>query len=165
MSSNIRAAVMVPCQCVSLNICKKHLIPNAKIYECELCKTKLNYSLIELKENLILKDQIEKSLFLKPKMRTFKSNLEAKLDEIEDHLRKMNEASDGELLLKICDHFEALKNDIDIKREIVLEDFTNSNATIQKIEEIRILSAELIESVETTQTKFIQIFLKNSNLF
>ena len=74
------------------------------MYECELCKTKLNVSLIEFKENLILKEQIEKSLFLKPNMRTLKSSLDAKLDEIEDHLRKMNEASEGELLLKICDY-------------------------------------------------------------
>ena len=150
--------VMVPCQCISLNICKKHLIPNAKMYECELCKTKLNVSLIEFKENLILKEQIEKSLFLKPNMRTLKSSLDAKLDEIEDHLRKMNEASEGELLLKICEHFEALKNEIDIKREIVLEDFKKSNANINKIEEIHILSSKFIECIETTQQKFIQNF-------
>jgi hypothetical protein len=47
----------------------------------------------------------------------------------------MNKASEGELLLKIREHFEAVKNDIDIKREIILEDFKKSNVTIDKIEE------------------------------
>jgi hypothetical protein len=76
-----------------------------------------------------------------------------KLDEIEKCLAEVNEVKVIEYKLKINDHFYSLRNEVDIKRETVLEN-SYDNRTEEETDEINRHSANLIEKLDSTEEEF-----------
>jgi hypothetical protein len=68
-------------------------------------------------------------------------------------LAEVNEVKLIEYKLKINDHFYLLRNEVDIKRETVLEN-SYGNRTEEETDEINRLSANLIEKLDSTEEEF-----------
>ena len=150
----LQKPVILTCEC---NICHEHLDElfgneNEIIFQCKNCKTKSKNKKSDLKKNRDLNLELEKNLHLNESVRKIKVKFENKLEEI-----KLNET---ELSIKIYEHFYAIKNDIDIRRETLLQslfedkeetDDDNDKKVIQR------LSAYLIEQIEMAE----EIFRKN----
>jgi hypothetical protein len=153
--------VLLPCSVCrnSGNICQEHLndlFPqNAQeaLFECKKCKTKLNLIKADLKENTHLNLELQRHVYLSNKCQALKLTIDAKLDEIEQCLAEVNEVKVIEYKVKICDHFYLLRNEVDIKRETVLEN-SYGNRTEEKTDEINRLSANLIEKLDSTEEEF-----------
>jgi hypothetical protein len=145
--------------CKSSNICQEHLndlfSQNAQesLFECKKCKTKLNLIKADLKENTHLKLELQRHVYLSEKCQALKLTIEAKLDEIEKCLAEVNGVKVIEYKAKINDHFYSLRNEVDIKRETVLEN-SYGNRTEEETDEINRLSANLIEKLDSTEEEF-----------
>jgi hypothetical protein len=121
--------MLLPCSACrnSGNICQEHLndlfSQNAQeaLFECKKCKTKLNLIKADLKENTHLNLELQRHVYLSEKCQALKLTIDAKLDEIEQYLAEVNEVKVIEYREKISDHFYLLRNEVDIKRETVLE--------------------------------------------
>ncbi len=77
----------------------------------------------------------------------------AKLNEIKQCLAEVNEVKVIEYKVKICDHFYLLRNEVDIKRETVLEN-SYGYRTDEETDQINRLSANLIEKLDSTEEEF-----------
>jgi hypothetical protein len=141
------------------NICQEHLndlfSQNAQeaLFECKNCKTKLNLIKADLKENTHLNHELQRHVYLSKKCQALKLTIDAKLDEIEQCLAEVNEVKVIEYKVEIGDHFYSLRNEVDIKRETVLEN-TYGNRTEEETDEINRLSANLIEKLDSTEEEF-----------
>ena len=138
--------VTLSCEC---NICHEHLEELFSneieiLFQCKNCKTKTKTKKSDLKENQNLNLELEQNIHLDENIRNIKVKLETKLEEI-----KLNET---ELSIKIYEHFYAIKNDIDIKRETLLLSFKNKDKEETDDDSdtkvIQRLSANLIEQAE-----------------
>jgi hypothetical protein len=152
--------ILLPCSvCKSGNICQEHLndlfSQNAQeaLFECKKCKTKLNLIKTDLKENSRLNLELQRHVYLSEKFQALKLTIDAKLDEIEQCLAEVNEVQVIEYKVKICDHFYLLRNEVDIKRETVLEK-SYRNRTEEETDEINRHSANLIEKLDSTEEEF-----------
>jgi uncharacterized FlaG/YvyC family protein len=152
--------VFLPCSaCKSSNICQEHLndlfSQNAQeaLFECKKCKTKLNLIKTDLKENTHLNLELQRHVYLSEKCKALKLTIDAKLNEIEQCSAEVNEVKLIEYKVKICDHFYSLRNDVDIKRETVLEN-SYGNRTEEETDEINRHSANLIEKLDSTEEEF-----------
>jgi hypothetical protein len=164
--------VLLPCSVCryskSSNICQEHLndlfsqnaqnevlfeCQNEVLFECKNCKTKLNLIKADLKENTHLTLELQRHVYLSEKCLDLKLTIDAKLDEIEQCLAEVNEVKLIEYKEKICDHFYSLRNEVDIKRETVLEN-SYDNRTEEEIDEINRLSANLIKKLDSTEEEF-----------
>jgi hypothetical protein len=152
--------ILLPCSaCKSSNICLEHLndlFPqNAKevLFECKKCKTKLYLIKTDLIENTHLNLELQRHVYLSKKCQALKLTIDAKLDEIEQCLAEVNEVKLIEYKAKICDHFYSLRNEVDIKRETVLEN-SYDNRTEEETDEINRHSANLIERLDSTEEEF-----------
>jgi hypothetical protein len=153
--------VLLPCSACknSSNICQEHLnnlfSQNAQeaLFECKKCKTKLNLIKTDLKENTHLNLELQRHVYLSEKCQALKLTIDAKLVEIEQCLAEVNEVKLIEYKVKICDHFYSLRNEVDIKRETVLEN-SYGNRTEEETDEINRLSANLIEKLDSTEEEF-----------
>ena len=155
--------VLLPCKC---NLCKEHLnglfqMNKADItFNCKICKININLSQNELKENVELNQELELNVYLSKSLKEFKAKLDSKLDEINAHIIYVNEMKQNEFPIKIYDHFYSLMNDIDIKREMVLQNlysrYNKDEETLREREEKEIQqnSANLIEQIEITEKEF-----------
>ena len=122
--------MLLPCSACrnsSSNICQEHLndlfSQNAQeaLFECKKCKTKLNLIKADLKENTHLNLELQRHVYLSEKCQALKLTIDAKLNEIEQCLAEVNEVKLIEYKVKINDLFYLLRNEVDIKRETVLE--------------------------------------------
>ncbi len=153
--------MLLPCSVCknSGNICQEHLndlfSENAQqaLFECKKCKTELNLIRADLKENTHLNLEFQRHVYLSEKCHDLKLTIDRKLDEIEQCLAEVNEVKVIEYKLKISDHFYSLRNEVDIKRETVLEN-TYGNRTEEETDEINRLSANLIEKLDSTEEEF-----------
>ena len=152
--------MLLPCSaCESSNICQEHLndlfSQNAQqaSFECKKCETKLNLIKADLKENTHLNLELQRHVYLSEKCQALKLTIDAKLDEIEQFLAEVNEVKVIEYKVKICDHFYLLRNEVDIKRETVLEN-SYGNRTEEETDEINRHSANLIEKLDSTEEEF-----------
>jgi hypothetical protein len=154
--------ILLPCSVCensSSNICQEHLndlfSQNAKevLFECKKCKTKLNLIKTDLKENTHLNLELQRHVYLSKKCQAVKLTIDSKLVEIEQCLAEVNEVKLIEYKVKICDHFYSLRNEVDIKRETVLEN-SYDNRTEEETDEINRLSANLIEKLDSTEEEF-----------
>jgi hypothetical protein len=152
--------MLLPCSaCKSSNICQEHLndlfTQNVQeaLFECKKCKTKLNLIKTDLKENTHLNLELQRHVYLSKKCQALKLTIEAKLVEIEQCLAEVNEVKLIEYKLKINDHFYSLRNEVDIKRETVLEN-SYGNRTEEETNEINRLSVDLIEKLDSTEEGF-----------
>ena len=153
--------MLLPCSACknSSNICQEHLndlfSQNAQeaLFECKKCKTKLNLIKADLKENTHLNLELQRHVYLSKKCQALKLTIDAKLNEIEQCLAEVNEVKLIEYKLKINDHFYSLRNEVDIKRETVLEN-SYGNRTEEETDEINRLSANLIEKLDSTEEEF-----------
>ena len=146
----LRNPVKLRCEC---NMCHEHLDEifsnENSIFQCKNCKTKTNKS--DLKENQNLNLELEQNHHLDENVRKIKVKFETKLEEL-----KLNET---ELSIKIYEHFYAIKNDIDIKRETILQSLLkNKEETHNDNQKKKVLqiSANLIEQTEMTEERFRQ---------
>ena len=90
---------------------------------------------------------------LSEKCQALKLTIDAKLDEIEQCLAEVNEVKLIEYRRRICDHFYLLRNEVNIKRETVLEN-SLGNRTEEETNEINRLSANLIDKLNSTEEEF-----------
>ena len=154
-------SVLLPCSACknSSNICQELLnnlfSQNAQeaLFECKKCKTKLNLIKTDLKENTHLNLELQRHVYLSKKCQALKLTIDAKLVEIEKCLAEVNEVKVIEYKLKICDYFYSLRNEVDIKRETVLEN-SYDNRTEEETDEINRHSANLIEKLDSTEEEF-----------
>ena len=164
--------ILVPCKCKS-NICQEHLNRifannvTETFFECEKCKTKLNLLKEDLKENSQLNRDLEGHNYLSDKIKKLKSQFEEKLAETENFLENLNEVKIEEYSKKIYDHFYSLRNEIDIKRETVLEQLYKNDGepNSDKIEEINSQSSNLIEQIDLTEKEFRKKFMQEITSF
>jgi len=125
----------------SSSICQEHLndlfSQNAQqaLFVCKKCKTKLNLIKADLKENTHLNLELQRHVYLSKKCHDLKLTIDAKLDEIEQFLAEFNDVKLIEYKVKISDHFYLLRNEVDIKRETVLEN-SHGNRTEEVTDEI-----------------------------
>jgi hypothetical protein len=113
----------------------------------------LNLIKTDLKDNTYLNLELQRHVFLSKKCPDLKLTIDAKLDDIEQCLAEVNEVKVIEYKVKICDHFYSLRNEVDIKRETVLEN-SYGNRTEEETDEINRLSANLIEKLDSTEEEF-----------
>jgi len=159
--------MFLPCSACksSSNICQEHLndlfSQNAQeaLFQCKKCKTKLNLIKNDLKENTHLNLELQRHVYLSKKCQALKLTIDAKLNEIEQCMAEVNEVKVYEYKEKIYDHFYLLRNEVDIKRETVLENSYGSR-TEEETDEINRHSANLIEKLESTEEEF-QTNLRN----
>jgi len=159
--------ILVPCKCKS-NICQEHLNRifannvTETFFECKNCKTKLNLSKEDLKENSQLNRDLERHNYLSDKIKKLKSRFEEKLAETEKFVENFNEVKIEEYSQKIYDHFYSLRNEVDIKRETVLEQLYKDDGepNSDKIEEINSQSSNLIERIDLTEQEFRKNFVQ-----
>jgi hypothetical protein len=144
----LRNPVKLRCEC---NMCHEHLDEifsnENSIFQCKNCKTKTNKS--DLKENQNLNLELEQNHHLDENVRKIKVKFETKLEEL-----KLNET---ELSIKIYEHFYAIKNDIDIKRETILQSSYRENEETDDDNDTKViqrLSANLIERAEMAEKMF-----------
>jgi hypothetical protein len=155
--------MLLPCSVCnnskSSNICQEHLndlfSQNSQqaLFECKKCKTKLNLIKADLKENTHLNLDLQRHVYLSEKCQALKLTIDVNLNEIEQCLAEVNEVKVIEYKLKISDHFYSLRNEVDIKRETVLEN-TYGKITEEETDEINRLSANLIEKLDSTEEEF-----------
>jgi hypothetical protein len=152
--------MLLPCSaCKSSNICQEHLndlfTQNAQeaLFECKKCKTKFNLIKADLKENTHLNLELQRHVYLSEKCLDLKLTIDAKLVEIEQFFAEVNEVKVIEYKEKISDHFYLLRNEVDIKRETVLEN-SYGKRTEEETDEINRLSANLIEKLDSTEEEF-----------
>jgi hypothetical protein len=145
--------------CKNSNICQEHLNDlfqqntREALFECKKCKTKLNLIKADLKENTPLNLELQRLVYLSEKYQALKLTIGEKLDEIEQYLAEVNEVKVIEYKLKISDYFYLLRNEVDIKRETVLENSYGSR-TEEETDEINRHSANLIEKLDSTEEEF-----------
>jgi hypothetical protein len=159
--------ILIPCKCSS-SICKQHLneifenedfsLKEETLFECKNCKTNLRLVKSDLKENAELKLALKDHVYKSPSKKKLIFNLKAKLDEIEKYLLDIKEKKLQEYSLQIYDHFYALKNEIDVKRETVLEKH-NAEFSEDKVAEIHRLSVKLIEQIDLAESQFRKNFI------
>jgi len=106
---------------------------------------------IDFKENTQLNLELQRHAYLSKKDLTLKITLDTKFDEIEQYFAEVKEVKVIEYKEKIYNHFYALRNKVDIKRETVLaRNYENKN----EIEEINRLSTNLIKQLDSTEDEF-----------
>jgi hypothetical protein len=152
--------MLLPCSaCKNSNICQEHLndlfSQNAQeaLFECKKCKTNLNLIKSDLKENTHLSLDLQRHVYLSKKCQALKLTIDAKLDEIERCFAEVNEVRVIEYREKIGKHFYSLRNEVDIKRETVLENSYGSR-TEEETDEINRISANLIGKLDSTEEEF-----------
>lgn len=158
--------ILISCECKS-SICQEHLSDifrnedKAALFECKKCKIKLNLVRGDLKENTQLNIGLESFNYLGRSKQKLKSILEAKLAEIENYILNVKEVEIAEYSEKIYDHFYLLRNEIDIKRETVLQkNFKTEESNTEEIEEINCQSSYLIEQIDLTENEFRKRFME-----
>jgi hypothetical protein len=148
---------------------KRILANNATetFFECKKCKTKLNLLKEDFKENSQLNRDLEQHNYLSDKIKKLKSQFEEKLAETEKFVENLNEVKMEEYFQKIYDHFYSLRNEIDIKRETVLEQLYkyDGEPNSDKIEEINRQSSNLIEQIYLTEKEFRKKFMQEITSF
>jgi ElaB/YqjD/DUF883 family membrane-anchored ribosome-binding protein len=104
---------------------------------------------------------------LSDKIKKLKSQFEEKLAETEKFVENLNEVKIEEYSQKIYDHFYSLRNEIDIKRETVLEQLYkyDGEPNGDKIEEINSQSSNLIEQIYLTEKEFRKKFMQEITSF
>jgi hypothetical protein len=113
----------------------------------------LNLIKTDLKENTHLNLELQRHVYLSEKCQALKLTIDAKLNDIEQYLAEVNEVKVIEYKLKVNDHFYSLRNEVDIKRETVLEN-SHGKRTEEETDEINRLSANLIERLDSTEEEF-----------
>jgi hypothetical protein len=164
--------ILVPCKCKS-NICQEHLnrifANNATMafFQCKKCKKKLKLLKKDFKENSQLNRDLEGHNYLSDIIKKLKSQFEEKLAETEKFVENLNKVKIEEYSLKIYDHFYSLRNEIDIKRETVLEQLYKDDGepNSDKIEEINSQSSNLIEQIYLTEKEFRKKFMQEITSF
>jgi hypothetical protein len=161
---------LLPCSVCRFrtNICKEHLNdlfihnPEETLFECKKCETKFNLLRTDIKENSQLNLQLKRHVYLSNTKLKLKLELETKLDEIERYLVNLKEVEVKEYSMEVYDYFFALRNEVDIKRETVLEKIHQNKKENQnkeeEIEQINHMSSNLIEQIDLTESEFHKNF-------
>jgi len=166
--------ILLPCsECdssSSSSICQEHLSElfpnNAKeaLVKCKKCETKVNLIKADLKENSQLNLNLQRHAYLSDEKLKLKLTIDAKLDEMEKYLTDVNELKVKEYRVRIHNHFYGCRNDVDIRRETLLEKKCETISEYE-IEEINRLSKNLIEQLDLTENEFRNNFMHKLKTF
>ena len=158
-----------------MNVCKEHLIFSSALqkqnssFECTKCLKKFNLNEIkDFKENLHMKMQLENNFHLDQNEKEIKQSLEGILIGMEKTLNEFQLKID-EFALRQSDHFDNIRNRIDIQRETLLQNFHND--PFKNPNGLHELSQKIIKRIDETEANFrthfntrIKPFLVNINL-
>jgi WD40 repeat protein len=161
----------LPCKCA--NICHEHIETrqaNKKlnVVKCVQCGREFELSAENFIKNQILDTKIKTMQHLTSRERKSLTFVQDKFNQMEMLMTNMDEKV-NEFTMMGADHFYNIKNEIDIKRETLLEELhlqQQNNANQFKIELLVQESKELIDRVEQGEETYWRIFNKEikSNL-
>jgi hypothetical protein len=150
------------CSCKKkLNVCKEHLISiNEKLdtFACSKCQHVYDLSL-PLVENDLLSKNIQEFIYLNDQEKEIKFSTEKLLKELEVLISDFNGKME-EFSLTQADHFENLRRDIDIRREMFIQELVRQRND-EKIKQLNANSEKMIEKVEKFEREFRQNFDQN----
>ena len=146
----LKTPVKLPCQCE--NVCKEHLLENRQTIKCSTCKKSFESNSIELIENAKLESNIISNLHLSKNEREAKVEIEKIFNRMQTLLDEVGKKH-SEFNLMQADHFSNIRNEIDIRRECLIEESfrLNNNNNLGKIQST---SAELVEQLDLTEKSF-----------
>ena len=108
----------LPCECIS--VCRSHLNEN-KCITCVVCGQKFKIDEHVFEENEMMLYKIENAFHLDHKEMELKMSIEKLTQNVLTSIDVFKEFM-GEFSLVQFEHFLSLKNEIDIKRELLLQD-------------------------------------------
>jgi WD40 repeat protein len=165
----LKQPVFLPCKCMS--VCKEHLEnKNNQAITCQICNMKhLSSKREHFKENSILQFRLEKNSHINGNILKIKTNLEKMLGQMRNSQSSFHLEIE-KIDLFLGDHFFNIRNEIDIKREILkLEIFKAKFNEIKHrlvIKEINRLSEVIMRRIEIREEELKKDFLtKKSNYF
>ena len=154
----------LPCKCA--NICHEHIETiqaNKKpsVIKCDQCGKEFNLNGENFLENQILDTKIKTMHHLTSRERKSLKFVQDKLNQMEMLMTNMDETL-NEFTMMGADHFYNIKNEIDIKRETLLDELhqQQNKANQFKIELLVQESKELIDRVEQGEETYWRIFNK-----
>ena len=141
------------CSC-RITICQEHTLKHLPL-KCPKC-SQLIYT-HDLNSNKLLKHQLDAYEHLTRDEREFKQRQEKIIDEIRAlNVRLMEKIS--EFSLYQANHFEAIRCDIDIRREILLQELLKRKESLDIVNRE---SGDLIKQIEIVEIEFRKNFQQN----
>ena len=111
--------VVIPCGCE--HVCKEHLKGNIHVLTCQTCHSSFDILSEKFLENSQLETLVNSNRHLCDDERQAKIEIEKKFELLEDLLNEINEKG-SEFNLIRSEHFYNLRNEIDIRRESLIEE-------------------------------------------
>jgi hypothetical protein len=149
----LKQPLSLNCLC-KITICQEHTLKHLPL-KCPKC-SELIYN-HDLNANKLLKYQLDTNEYLTLEEREFKQRQEKIIDEIQalnvQLVEKIREFS-----LYQANHFEAIRCDIDIRREILIQDFLKQNESLDNVYRE---SEDLIKQIEIVELEFRKNFQQN----
>ena len=137
------------CSCSSITICRDHL-QQLDTFKCETCKKVSTILRDAFKENVTLKNEMISQL---GEVNTQRIELVLYLKEIEAVMDGANERISHFALAKE-DHYLNIKNDIDIRRETLLQEAIKRGTDTEEVSHVNSSSEFLINQADTSSETF-----------
>jgi len=158
--------IFLPCNCSS--ICLEHVQTKNRIASITCQECQRNFEIPQqdsaecFKENKLMRNLIENDSYLTQNEKELKLIAESKLLELERLASNLN-TKINEFILTQNDHFNNIKNEVDIKRETLIQNLYQANQEdIESVnyilDEVNGTSAEMIAQIEQTEEGFRKNF-------
>ena len=145
------------CSC-KITICQEH-VSKHNSFKCPKCNDHISNR--DLKVNMHISTQLDSHAHLTRDEKEWKLKLENILDEIRAVLIMLKERI-SEFSLEQANHFETIRGDIDIRREILIDEIQTKKETLTvNLETLNRQSSEMIEQVELVEKEFRINFNQN----
>ena len=149
--------IYLSCSCKK-SVCNEHIQAKNDKVECSTCQQTFYFSIFESKENSMLKQQIENCFHLNTQIKKLKNECEKCLSNMTSFIERFN-LNINEFSFTQADHFENIRRDIDLKREIILNNLNHKDASsIQTFKQINEQSKAMVRQIEVTEQNFRQKF-------
>lgn len=147
--------IFLPCNCTS--ICREHTINTTNkiapatttTITCLECHKTFDIPVEGFRENKMMRILIESNAHLNENEKQFKIKITTNLEQIKQIFNDLVTQS-KQFSLKIYEHFLNIKNEIDIRRETILEIIHDTNRS----EQVHASSKEMIARVELIEETF-----------
>jgi WD40 repeat protein len=153
----LKQPCMLPCACS--NICQDHIKDTRKrerIISCSKCQKSFNLNEESFKENELIQNKIDKCLFLTSKEKKQKILLDKCLQDLNGLLLEFSQAL-SEFSLAQYERFANIKNDIDIKRELLIDE-VYTRVDVSRVDsilkDIHAISAQMLDDVDRLEQTF-----------
>jgi hypothetical protein len=158
--------IFLPCNCSS--ICLEHILTKNRVASITCQECQRNFELPQqgsiecFKENKLMRNLIENDSYLTQNEKELKLIAESKLLELERLASNLN-TKINEFILTQNDHFNTIKNEVDIKRETLMQNLYQANQEdIESVnyilDEVNGTSAEMIAQIEQAEQGFRKNF-------